>query len=78
MVGIVCSSSFQRYYIHGSRMYITHIKRISRYPKTVLGVKLKVVSLKMTKNMIPISRNKSMFVNETTIFKKQNIQEVKL
>jgi len=30
MDGIVFSSSYHWYYIHGSRMYITHIKENSR------------------------------------------------
>ena len=30
MVGIVFSSSFHQYYIHGSTIYTTHIKRNSR------------------------------------------------
>jgi len=30
MVGIVCSNPFLWYYIHGWRMYLTHIKHNSR------------------------------------------------
>ena len=42
MVGIICSSPSQWYYIHGSRMYITYKKLNSRYfsvVKNILGGK---------------------------------------
>jgi len=35
MVSIVISSSFHWYFKHGSRWYITHIKRYSRTPYVV-------------------------------------------
>jgi len=56
MVGIVFSSSFHWYYIHGSRMYIFKIVRNSRtqYVASTIqgGIILKVVFLNVTKKTI--------------------------
>jgi len=58
MVGIVYSGSFHLYYIHGSRMYKTQIKRNSRTTFVVLkiqeGKTLKsFFFLKMTNYTLP-------------------------
>ena len=62
LVGILFLSSFHCYYIHGSRMYITNIKRNSRTLFVVAKFRelmFKVVFLKPTKNTKQVSGNKS-------------------
>ena len=57
------SSSFHWYYIHTSRMHITHTKRNSRTPYVVTKIQgdktLKSFFLKWQKNMTGVSANKA-------------------
>ena len=64
VVGIVLSSSFNWYNLHGSRMYKTHIKQICRTPFVVsktwwVKTSLSFFFLKMTENTPRVSGNKA-------------------